>query len=69
MVQKETGMVASYQQDKAFRENVVLAQISEDILQLAVGWIGKNLSPEDVFCVPLLEEWAEDNGYIKESQP
>lgn len=34
----------------------------------AIAWIEANLSPEDVFTVNELEEWACDNGYCKEEE-
>ena len=34
-----------------------------DLLERAIDWIRGNLSPEDVFTVNELEEWADYNGY------
>lgn len=32
----------------------------------AIGWIRRNLDPEDVFDIKILESWADNNNYIKE---
>ena len=34
-----------------------------DLLERAIDWIRANLSPEEVFTVNELEEWAEYSGY------
>lgn len=34
-----------------------------DLLERAIDWIRGNLSPEEVFTVNELEEWADYNGY------
>ncbi|MFC1924280.1 hypothetical protein ACFLXA_02820 [Chloroflexota bacterium] len=49
-------------QDKSFLDHIIKSNILED----AVDWIGINLSPEDVFSDKDLEDWALDNGFIKE---
>ena len=33
------------------------------LLERAIEWIRANLSPEEVFTVNELEEWAEHSGY------
>ncbi len=39
---------------------------TSDLLEDAVDWVSSRLTPEDVFHISELEEWAEDNGYVKE---
>lgn len=53
--------MTTYSQDKTFISEV----IGSDLLQNAINWIAQNLSPDDVFADSELEEWAEDNGYVK----
>lgn len=50
-------------QDKDFVENV----ISKTLLEDAIEWIKNNMTPEDVFNVSELADWAESNGYIKDN--
>ena len=38
--------------------------IPSDLLENMVQWIGDNLAPDDVFLGTVLEEWAEDAGYV-----
>ena len=40
--------------------------ISSSALENAIDWIKEKLEPEDVFDKDQLENWAEQNGYIKE---
>ena len=47
-------------QDKAFADSLASP---ENWLDLAVDWIGNNLSPEDVFSLLALQDWAERNGW------
>lgn len=35
-------------------------------LENEIGWIAKNLNPEDVFSEGDLEKWASSSGYKKE---
>lgn len=44
-------------QEKDFRDYV----ISRDLLEESIEWIGRNLSPGDVFSDNELEGWAKDN--------
>ncbi len=55
----EADMAISTTQRRDFIESV----IQQDILGDAIDWIAANLSPEDVFSVNELEEWAYENGY------
>ena len=40
------------------------AVLSQDLLDVAVVWISDNLLPDDVFEGKILDEWAENNGYV-----
>ena len=40
--------------------------IDRSILDEAVAWIQYNLEPHEVFDKEELEEWAENNGFVKE---
>lgn len=48
--------------EKDFIESVVCSSLLEE----AVEWIQYYLSPEEVFDKSDLEEWAENNGFVKE---
>ena len=48
-----------------FAEDMISGWLLDD----AAKWIGKNLNPGDVFEKDDLEEWAEENGYVKEGKP
>lgn len=47
-------------------ENFIEAVLNQDLLDVAVVWIGDNLVPDDVFSEDQLEAWAEDNGYTRD---
>jgi len=47
-------------------ENFIEAILNQDLLDVAVVWIGDNLVPDDVFSEDQLEAWAEDNGYKRD---
>lgn len=38
-----------------------------EMLSKSIEWISQNLGPEAVFEKDQLEEWAKDNGFVKES--
>lgn len=40
--------------------------ISDDALENSIDWIKLNLAPDEVFDDCALDEWAENNGYVKE---
>ena len=54
-------MITNRQQQEFCKE-----RIDTDLLDWAIGWIIKNLSPEDVFSDQELETWAKDNGFVEE---
>lgn len=33
-------------------------------LEFALDWIGKNMSPSDVFTTQQLQSWAEASGFV-----
>jgi len=39
--------------------------ISEELLNAIKKWLNYNTNPEDIFAKIFLEEWAEANGYTK----
>lgn len=60
--------MTSVNQDNDFIKRIVLPSISSDLLGDAISWINTNLSPEDVFDKKFLDEWAEEEGYVKNGQ-
>jgi len=40
--------------------------ISSSALDTAISWISNHLSPDEVFDVKDLNDWAESNGFVKE---
>lgn len=52
-------MPTTSKQDSDFLSAVISSELLED----AILWILKNLSPEDVFSEEDLREWALENGY------
>lgn len=48
------------------RRDFIESAMPQDLLGDAIDWIAANLSPEDVFSVNELEEWAYENGYGEE---
>jgi hypothetical protein len=37
----------------------------DDFLESAIIWIMDHMEPEDIFSIDVLQQWAENNGYIK----
>lgn len=54
-------MSISTKDEKNFKDYIV----NNDLLAEAIEWIKSNLDPTDVFDISDLEEWAEDNDYVK----
>lgn len=48
--------------DKQFISEVISSSLLED----SIAFIKNKYSPEEIFGKEVMEEWAEDNGYIKE---
>jgi hypothetical protein len=48
-------------QDKEFIDSL----FSRDLLEEAIMWMQKNLSPGDVFTEDQLHDWAIDNDYTE----
>ena len=40
--------------------------IGDDLLDRAVEYVRDNLNPDEVYDKEDLEEWAANNGYVKE---
>lgn len=59
-------------QDRSFAEEMSSCVESSEVkmqnstLDSAIQWIQSNLSPDEVFSVKELQEWAESNGYTKD---
>lgn len=45
--------------------NFIDAILPQDLLDVAVVWIGDNLEPDDVFSTDQLEEWALEDGWSR----
>ena len=52
-------MATTSVQDRAFISDIISSSLLED----AIEWIMKHLSPDDVFSTQDLADWAERNGY------
>jgi hypothetical protein len=52
--------MSSFNQDRDFRD----ALIPNNLLEEAIAWIAKNMSPDYVFDEKTLDAWASDNGYV-----
>jgi len=46
---------------QTFGQNLISDDFAHDVLRL----VGDSASPEDVFSLEVLEEWAENNGWAK----
>lgn len=53
-------MSTTYAQEESFKSEI----IGNGLLEDAITWIKKNLSPEDVFDETDLVTWAEEKGYV-----
>jgi hypothetical protein len=42
-----------------------LSDLFGDALGEAIDWIAANCEPDEVFGEEVLEEWAEDNDWVK----
>lgn len=51
----------TYKQCEAFAETI----ISSSLLTDSIDWIAENLSPEEVFSIEDLEEWALENEFVR----
>jgi hypothetical protein len=55
----------SVKNDRGFKDEIA-SQLPDDLLDTAISWITRNLKPEEVFDDKELENWSEENGYVKE---
>lgn len=51
--------------DKKSNAKFIDDVVNQDLLDVAVVWIGDNLEPEDVFSGGQLENWAFAEGFRK----
>ena len=54
--------MATYAQGRKFVDELFHPAILEDV----IDWINNNLSPDDVFDLEELKDWAINNGFIEE---
>lgn len=47
------------------RKKFISDVIAYDLLDEAISWIKSNMNPDEVFDESQLEEWAENNDYVK----
>jgi hypothetical protein len=47
----------------AQRERFVDSLIDNNLLELAIDWIGEEFEPDQVFDTKVLEKWAYDAGF------
>jgi len=57
--------MTTYRQDTDFKD-LIQAAISDNILSEAISFIKRNFEPSDVFDDNKLEDWAKNNGFVKE---
>lgn len=61
--------MATTKQDDSFAEAMSdHVSVAKSALDAAIDFIRDELDPEDIFSTKQLEQWAESNGYIKESK-
>ena len=53
--------MANAAENKKFADSL----LPQYLLDEAISWIEANLEPEDVFSKSKLEDWAENNDYVK----
>ena len=54
--------MATTKENDNFRDEIFSRYALDD----AIDWINSNLEPEEVFNEKQLENWAIENGYIRE---
>ncbi len=54
-------MMANYNERKSFIRDI----IADDLLDMAIDWIKSNMNPDEVFDESQLEEWAENNDFVR----
>jgi hypothetical protein len=54
----------SHKEDDRFFEDVI--GLKSNLLETAAEWIADNLEPGDVYSEEKLEEWALENGFVRE---
>lgn len=51
--------------DEMNQAEIVASVLSHRPLDRVLNWISRNLKPEQVFDVEKLENWADENGFIR----
>jgi hypothetical protein len=54
------NMNTTSKQDNDFIKDVICTSLLEE----SIDWIVSHLSAEEVYGKDVMEEWAEDNGYV-----
>ena len=57
-------MSTTSSQDRSF----IQSTIETTLLQNAIDWIQTNLEPDAVFTEAQLEQWAENNDFVKRNE-
>ena len=52
----------------AVPKSELIEWVAEEHPEEIKEWIGYNCNPEDVFTELILEAWAKENGWVKESR-
>jgi hypothetical protein len=55
-------------QDREFNEMLMEHLRQDSALEKCIAWIAENMNPQLVFSQCDLETWAQDNGYIKDTE-
>lgn len=53
------------EQFKTFLSDTIKSNLDNQSLQDMIDYIAENFSPDEVFPIKELEEWAEENDYVK----
>ena len=59
------SLITTSKQEREFSSDLASKLETAAILQSALIWIRANMSPEQVFQVGDLDQWAEENGYVQ----
>jgi len=54
----------TYDEYKRFTDAIY----TPNVLDEAIGWIQDNLNPDEVYLKDTLDEWALNNGFIREEE-
>jgi hypothetical protein len=59
--------IMSTNEDRKFLE-FLADTFNQNLLEDVAQWLGGNLTPEQVFDKERLEQWALDNGFVREPE-